>query len=155
MAAAHERASKNANALEIGDRFWHKGRGYICQGFETHNERSYICVTDQGRLLLGKWEPVYTEPPETAEEWAARKAAELTAAVQGGCSEEFKRKAEEYLPKLRAMRERKRGSKRSRQSREYECQECGRGFTAKAAERASLNGCPKCGSVDVDLAPIT
>jgi len=32
------------------------------------------------------------------------------------------------------------------------CQECGKKFrTVKAAERASLHGCPKCGGVDVDL----
>jgi len=34
----------------------------------------------------------------------------------------------------------------------YKCQECGRKFkTTKAAERASKNGCPKCGGVDIDL----
>lgn len=35
----------------------------------------------------------------------------------------------------------------------WKCQECGRRFrTAKAAERASNNGCPGCGGVDIDLA---
>ncbi len=35
----------------------------------------------------------------------------------------------------------------------FSCQECGRKFgTAKAAYRASVNGCPKCSSVDIDLA---
>ena len=34
----------------------------------------------------------------------------------------------------------------------FACQECGRKFkTARAAERASRNGCPKCGGVDIDL----
>lgn len=34
----------------------------------------------------------------------------------------------------------------------YACQECGKKFkTTKAAERASNNGCPKCGGVDIDL----
>lgn len=34
----------------------------------------------------------------------------------------------------------------------YKCQECGRKFkTTKAAERASNNGCPGCGGVDIDL----
>ena len=34
----------------------------------------------------------------------------------------------------------------------WKCQECGRKFrTTKAAERASMNGCPKCGGVDIDL----
>jgi hypothetical protein len=35
----------------------------------------------------------------------------------------------------------------------YECLECGRKFrTAQAAYKASNNGCPKCGGVDIDLA---
>jgi predicted nucleic acid-binding Zn-ribbon protein len=34
----------------------------------------------------------------------------------------------------------------------WKCLECGRKFrTTKAAERAANNGCPKCGSVDIDL----
>lgn len=34
----------------------------------------------------------------------------------------------------------------------FKCQECGRKFkTAKAAQRASNNGCPGCGGVDIDL----
>jgi len=34
----------------------------------------------------------------------------------------------------------------------WECQECGHRFrTVRAAERASMDGCPKCGGVDVDL----
>jgi len=34
----------------------------------------------------------------------------------------------------------------------YECKECGKVFkTTKAAEKASHNGCPKCGGVDIDL----
>lgn len=37
----------------------------------------------------------------------------------------------------------------------FACQECGRKFkTAAAAERASYNGCPKCGGTDIDLAPL-
>ena len=37
----------------------------------------------------------------------------------------------------------------------FQCMECGRKFrTVKAAERACMNGCPKCGGVDIDLAPI-
>lgn len=32
------------------------------------------------------------------------------------------------------------------------CLECGRKFkTAKAAERASMKGCPGCGGTDIDL----
>lgn len=35
----------------------------------------------------------------------------------------------------------------------FACMECGKKFkTIAAAERASTNGCPKCGGVDVDLA---
>lgn len=35
---------------------------------------------------------------------------------------------------------------------EWHCQECGRGFgSTKAAERASSNGCPKCGGTDIDV----
>lgn len=34
----------------------------------------------------------------------------------------------------------------------FECQECGRKFkTVAAAERATNNGCPKCGGTDIDL----
>jgi predicted nucleic acid-binding Zn-ribbon protein len=34
----------------------------------------------------------------------------------------------------------------------FKCQECGKKFkTTQAAERASNNGCPKCGGVDIDL----
>lgn len=34
----------------------------------------------------------------------------------------------------------------------FACQECGKKFrTVSAAERASNDGCPKCGGVDVDL----
>jgi hypothetical protein len=34
----------------------------------------------------------------------------------------------------------------------FKCMECGKRFrTTKAAERASLNGCPGCGGVDIDL----
>ena len=34
----------------------------------------------------------------------------------------------------------------------FKCQECGRKFkTVKAAERASHNGCPGCGGVDIDV----
>jgi hypothetical protein len=34
----------------------------------------------------------------------------------------------------------------------YACQECGRKFrTARAAGKASRDGCPGCGGVDIDL----
>jgi predicted nucleic acid-binding Zn-ribbon protein len=34
----------------------------------------------------------------------------------------------------------------------FKCQECGRKFrTVKSAEKASNNGCPGCGGVDIDL----
>jgi DNA-directed RNA polymerase subunit RPC12/RpoP len=34
----------------------------------------------------------------------------------------------------------------------FKCQECGRKFkTVKSAQRASNNGCPKCGGVDIDI----
>lgn len=37
----------------------------------------------------------------------------------------------------------------------FACLECGRRFkTTAAAERAAYNGCPNCGGVDIDLAPI-
>jgi len=36
----------------------------------------------------------------------------------------------------------------------FACMECGKRFrTIAAAERASSIGCPKCGGVDIDLAP--
>jgi predicted nucleic acid-binding Zn-ribbon protein len=36
----------------------------------------------------------------------------------------------------------------------YKCQECGRKFrTTKAAEKASFDGCPGCGGVDIDIDP--
>jgi DNA-directed RNA polymerase subunit RPC12/RpoP len=39
-----------------------------------------------------------------------------------------------------------------RETKMFKCYECGRKFkTAKAAEKASMNGCPKCGGVDIDL----
>jgi predicted nucleic acid-binding Zn-ribbon protein len=38
----------------------------------------------------------------------------------------------------------------------FQCQECGKKFkTTAAAERASSNGCPKCGGCDIDLAPLS
>lgn len=34
----------------------------------------------------------------------------------------------------------------------WKCQECARTFrTVNAAQKASLNGCPGCGGVDIDL----
>jgi uncharacterized protein YlaI len=39
--------------------------------------------------------------------------------------------------------------------RDWQCQECGKRMTAKAAERAmygGTDGCPKCGGMDIDLA---
>lgn len=37
----------------------------------------------------------------------------------------------------------------------FQCMECGKRFrTTRAAERASMNGCPKCGGVDIDLEPV-
>ena len=37
---------------------------------------------------------------------------------------------------------------------DFECMECGRKFRSiKSAEKASMDGCPKCGGVDIDLAP--
>lgn len=34
----------------------------------------------------------------------------------------------------------------------FACQECGKKFrTVTAAEKASMNGCPRCGGVDIDL----
>ena len=34
----------------------------------------------------------------------------------------------------------------------YKCQECGKKFkSAKSAENACNNGCPKCGGSDIDL----
>lgn len=33
----------------------------------------------------------------------------------------------------------------------WECQECGKRFSAKGAEKAMSVGCPKCGGVDIDL----
>jgi len=36
----------------------------------------------------------------------------------------------------------------------WRCYECGKTFkTDKAAEKAMSIGCPKCGGVDIDLAP--
>ncbi|HXG08380.1 MAG TPA: hypothetical protein VNK04_01180 [Gemmataceae bacterium] len=37
----------------------------------------------------------------------------------------------------------------------FACMECGKRFkSAKAARRAANDGCPKCGGVDIDLAPV-
>lgn len=36
--------------------------------------------------------------------------------------------------------------------KDWLCLECGRRMTLAAAERASSEGCPKCGGVDIDLA---
>lgn len=37
----------------------------------------------------------------------------------------------------------------------WACMECGRKFkTARAAARASYNGCPSCGGVDIDNVPV-
>lgn len=34
----------------------------------------------------------------------------------------------------------------------FECMECGKKFyDERTAERASMNGCPKCGGVDIDV----
>ena len=34
----------------------------------------------------------------------------------------------------------------------YKCQECGKKFkTTKAAQKASNDGCPKCGGCDIDI----
>jgi predicted nucleic acid-binding Zn-ribbon protein len=34
----------------------------------------------------------------------------------------------------------------------YKCQECGKKFkTVATAQKASNNGCPKCGGVDIDI----
>jgi len=35
--------------------------------------------------------------------------------------------------------------------KDWKCQECGKRMTLRAAEKASREGCPKCGGVDVDL----
>lgn len=39
-------------------------------------------------------------------------------------------------------------------ARDWQCQECGHRMTLAQAERASRNvqGCPKCGGADIDLA---
>lgn len=38
----------------------------------------------------------------------------------------------------------------------FACQECGKKFkTVVGAERASRNGCPKCGGCDIDLDVLT
>ena len=33
----------------------------------------------------------------------------------------------------------------------FKCQECGKKFGPKAAERATDHGCPTCGGTDIDL----
>jgi rRNA maturation endonuclease Nob1 len=40
---------------------------------------------------------------------------------------------------------------------QWRCLECNRTFkSVRAAERAAMNGCPKCGGVDIDLSlPVT
>jgi predicted nucleic acid-binding Zn ribbon protein len=42
-----------------------------------------------------------------------------------------------------------------RATKDYACQECGHRMTLAQAERAARNvqGCPKCGGADIDLAP--
>lgn len=43
---------------------------------------------------------------------------------------------------------------RERERVMFKCLECGKVFkTTRAAERAADSGCPKCGGVDIDLAP--
>jgi predicted nucleic acid-binding Zn-ribbon protein len=38
----------------------------------------------------------------------------------------------------------------------FTCLECGKRFrSVQAAERAALDGCPRCGGVDIDVAPLT
>lgn len=34
---------------------------------------------------------------------------------------------------------------------EFACLECGKRLTARQAQRADLNGCPKCGGSDIDV----
>ena len=52
------------------------------------------------------------------------------------------------------MPETKRTSKAKRQA-DFICNECGKKFyTVKSAEKASYNGCPKCNSCDIDVAPL-
>lgn len=43
---------------------------------------------------------------------------------------------------------------RTKQMKDWACQECGRRMSQKAAERAMFgeNGCPGCGGSDIDLA---
>lgn len=41
---------------------------------------------------------------------------------------------------------------RKKKAPEFQCLECGKAFySVKTAEKAALNGCPKCGGVDIDI----
>jgi hypothetical protein len=40
---------------------------------------------------------------------------------------------------------------RTKPVRDWACQECRRKMTAKAAERATSQGCPKCGGTDIQI----
>lgn len=44
---------------------------------------------------------------------------------------------------------------RTKEPRDWACQECGKRMTLKQANRATMSdrGCPKCGGADIDLAP--
>jgi DNA-directed RNA polymerase subunit RPC12/RpoP len=44
-------------------------------------------------------------------------------------------------------------NKRAKRVAQFRCLECGKKYySVKAAERASYNGCTKCGGVDIDIA---
>lgn len=41
---------------------------------------------------------------------------------------------------------------KAKSAKQWQCQECGKLMTLKAAQRAMESGCSKCGGSDVDLA---
>ena len=48
----------------------------------------------------------------------------------------------------------KAGKEKSKRQALFVCLECGKEFyTVSSAEKASFNGCPRCGGVDIDEAP--
>jgi len=44
---------------------------------------------------------------------------------------------------------------KTKQAKDFQCLECGRKLTTLGAAKAMNDGCPGCGGVDIDLAPVT
>jgi len=65
--------------------------------------------------------------------------------VKEALDKEYQTKADKLLKYLKK-------DKKNKSTSGWECKECGKKFkTTAAVEKASMDGCPKCGGVDVDL----